>query len=102
MKLLTLSSAIVFALFFASPPHDCEEPETDPGHVDHCQTCLCAATFSAVPEKTSSIRPVYDFVGPAADVSQPGHPRIQDKQHRNRAPPLSRPILPVRMLRTNA
>ena len=92
MKLFTLSCAVAFALFFASPPHDCDEVETDADHadhVDHCLTCLCAATFSAVPEKTPSILPVYDVVGSAAGASQPGHPRIQDKQHRNRAPPLA-------------
>ena len=88
MKLLTLSCAIVFAVFFTSPPHDCDELETDAGHVEHCQTCLCAAVFSAVLEKSSPTLPDYDIVGPAAGASQPGYPRIQTKQHRNRAPPL--------------
>lgn len=88
MKLLTLSCAVVFAVFFTSPPHDCDELETDAGHVEHCQICLCAAAFSAVLEDSSSPLPEYDVVGLAACASQPGYPRIQVEQHRNRAPPL--------------
>ncbi|MCY3772493.1 MAG: hypothetical protein OXG98_10805 [Gemmatimonadetes bacterium] len=88
MKLLTLSCVIAFAVFFTSPPHDCDELETDAGHVDHCQICLFATASSAVLEKSSPTLPDYDFVGPVAAASQPGYPRIQVEQHRNRAPPL--------------
>ena len=90
MKLLTLTLTVVFALFFTSPPHehDCDEVETHTEHADHCQLCLFATASSAVLEESSSTLPVYDFVGQAASASQPGHPRIQAKQHRNRAPPL--------------
>ena len=88
MKLLTLYFAVVFAVYFAHPPHDCDEPETEAGHVEHGQTCLCAAAFTAVLAHVSPTLPDYDIVGPAAGASQPGHPRIQPKQHRNRAPPL--------------
>ncbi|MXW03778.1 MAG: hypothetical protein F4Z81_01790 [Gemmatimonadetes bacterium] len=88
MKLLTLSFAVAFAVYFAHPPHDCDELETDAGHVEHCQICLCAAAFTAVLEQSSPTLPDYDIVGFAAGASQPGHPRIQAKQHRNRAPPL--------------
>lgn len=89
MKLLTLSCAVVSALFFASPPHDCDELETDAGHSDHCQICLYATASSAVHEESPSPLPEYDVVGPAASASQPGYPRIQVEQHRNRAPPLT-------------
>lgn len=88
MKLLTLFCAVVFALFFTGPPHDCTELETGAEHADHCQGCLYAVS-SAVLEKPSSTLPVYEFVGHAAGAQEPGYPRIQDAQHRNRAPPLS-------------
>ncbi|MCY3713274.1 MAG: hypothetical protein OXH02_08310 [Gemmatimonadetes bacterium] len=91
MKLFTLSLAVVFALFFTGPPHDCDELESDAdhaGHADHCQGCLFATAFSAVLEKSSTTFPDYEFVGPAAGTSQPGHPRIEANQHRNRSPPL--------------
>lgn len=89
MKLLTLSFAVAFAVYFAHPPHDCDELlETEAGHVEHCQLCLGAAAFTAVLEHASPTLPDYDIVGYAAGVSQPGHPRIQVEQHRNRAPPL--------------
>ena len=92
MKLRTLFLTVAFALFFTSPPHehehDCDEVETHTEHADHCQLCLFATASSAVLEESSSTLPVYDFVGHAAGASQPGHPRIQAKQHRNRAPPL--------------
>ena len=87
MKLLTLSCAIIFALLFAGPSHDCTGLETA-GHVDHCQGCLFAAASYAVLEQSSSTRPVYEYVGLVAGASKPGYPRIQDAQHQNRAPPL--------------
>ena len=87
MKLLTLFSAVVLALLFTSPPHECTGLE-NAGHVDHCQGCLFAAASSAVLEKSSSALPDYEFVGPVAVASEPGYPRFQDAQHQNRAPPL--------------
>ncbi len=88
MKFLTLSCAVIFALLFASPPHDCTGLETA-GHVDHCQGCLFAAASSAVLEKSSSTFPDYEFVGPVAGVSEPGYFRFQYAHHQNRAPPLT-------------
>lgn len=89
MKLLTLSCAVVFALLVTSPQHDCAELENAAGHVDQCQACLLAAMPYAVLEKSSVILPDFEFVGPVAVAPEPGYPRIQVAQHRNRAPPLS-------------
>lgn len=89
MKLLTLSCAVVFAVLFTSPPHDCDGLEDVAGHADHCQGCLFAAASPAVLEKLSSTLPHYEFVGPVAVAPEPGYPRMQAAQHRNRAPPLS-------------
>ncbi len=89
MKLLTLSCAVVFAVLFTSPPHDCDGLEDVAGHADHCQGCLFAAVSPAVLEKPSSTLPHYEFVGPVAVAPEPGYPRMQAAQHRNRAPPLS-------------
>lgn len=88
MRLLTLSCAVVIALVFTGPTHDCTGLENDAGHADQCQVCLFAATFSAVLEKSSSPLPEFKFVGTVAGAPEPGHPRIQVAQHRNRAPPL--------------
>lgn len=88
MKLLTLSCAVIFALLFTSPPHDCTGLETA-GHVDQCQGCLFTAASSAVLDKSSSTLPDYELVGLVAGVSEPGFPRIQDAHHQNRAPPLT-------------
>ena len=88
MKLLTLSCAVLFALLFASAPHDCAELETSAAHVDHCQGCLFAASSYAVLEKSSSTLPDYEFVCPVAGEREPGYPRLQVAQYRNRAPPL--------------
>lgn len=88
MKLLTFTSVLVFALLFASDPHDCAALETSAAHVDHCQGCLIAAASFAVLEKSSSTLPDYEFVCPVAGEPEPGYPRLQDAQHRNRAPPL--------------
>ena len=88
MKLLTLSSVLVFAFLFTSPPHHCHGLEPDAANADHCQGCLFATASSAVLEKSSSTLPDYEFVGFVAGAPEPGYPRTQDAQHRNRAPPL--------------
>ncbi len=87
-KLFALSCAVVFALFLTSPPHDCDELETDAGHADHCPVCLSATAPSAVLEDSSSFLPDFGAVGTVAGSPEPGYPRIQNTQHRNRAPPL--------------
>lgn len=88
MKLLTLSCAVVIALIFTGPTHDCTGLENGAGHVDHCQGCLLSATSSAVIEKSSPPLPDFEFVGIVAGAPESGYPRIQVAQHRNRAPPL--------------
>lgn len=89
MKLLTLSSILVFAFLFTSPPHHCHGLEPGAAYADQCQGCLFGAASSAVIEKSPSVLPDHEFVGFVAAATEPGYPQTRNAQHPNRAPPLS-------------
>ena len=88
MKLLTLSSVLVFAFLFTSPPHHSHGLETDAASADHCQGCLFSAAFSAVLVASPTALPDHAFVGFVAAAPETGYPQTRNAQHLNRAPPL--------------
>ena len=88
MKLLTLSSILVFAFLFTSPPHHCHGLEHGAANADQCQGCLFSTASSAVLEKSNSSLPDRAFVGFVAAAPETGYPQVRNAQHLNRAPPL--------------